>query len=70
MIASVNTFLRFVNCADYIVKQYRLQTKAYCDESVELTKSDYEKLIYEAEKIVKIKWGVLLCKPYAVAGLE
>ncbi len=70
MIASVNTFLKFVNCADYTVKQYRLQTKTYCDESVELTKSDYEKLICEAEKNSKNKMVSLIMQTICSSGIR
>ena len=50
MLAAVNAFLRFAGWSDLCVKQFKLQTEAYCSEDKELTKAEYVALIKTAEK--------------------
>ena len=40
MLASVNSFLSFLGCADYRVKAVRLQKQVYCAEEKELTREE------------------------------
>ena len=49
MLASVNSFLRFMNWEECKVKTIRMQKQIYCAESKELTKNEYLKLL-EASK--------------------
>ena len=49
MLASVNSFLSFLGCADYRVKAVRLQKQVYCAEEKELTREEYGKLLKAAE---------------------
>lgn len=48
MIAAVNAFLSFLGREDLKLKRLRVQKKAYCPESAELTRGDYEKLVLTA----------------------
>lgn len=48
MIAAVNAFLSFLGREDLKLKRLRVQKKAYCPESAELTREDYEKLVLTA----------------------
>ena len=45
MLASINSFLDFMNWSDCKVKNLRLQRQMYCAEDRELTKSDYLRLL-------------------------
>lgn len=49
MLASVNTYLRFIGRTDCIVKSLRIQRQTYCAEDKELTKADYIRLINVAK---------------------
>lgn len=50
MIAALNAFLRFQGCADYCVKQYKVQRRVCCSEEEELTKAEYIRLVQAAKK--------------------
>lgn len=49
MLASLNSFLRFVGWSDLCVKQFKVQKKTYCPEEKELSKGEYLRLIKAAE---------------------
>ena len=49
MLASVNSFLRYMGKDEYKVKNLRLQKSAYLEEEKELSKADYLKLIQAAK---------------------
>lgn len=49
ILAAVNGFLKFMGWNDLIVKALKIQRQAFCDESRELTKSEYERLVRAAE---------------------
>lgn len=48
MLASVNSFLSFMELSDCRVKQLKIQRKAYCDAGRELSKTEYLKLVETA----------------------
>ena len=50
MLAALNAFFRFLGWNDCIVRQFHIQKKAYCDESKELTRKEYERLLKTASK--------------------
>ena len=50
MIASVNSFFRFLTWDDCRVKNLRLQAPAYCAEQKELTKREYLRLLEASKK--------------------
>lgn len=49
MIASLNSFLEFLDRGDCKVKTIRMQRKAYCEEKQELTKAEYLRLLEAAK---------------------
>lgn len=48
MLAAINAFFRFLGWDYCVVKQFHMQKKAYCDESKELTRKEYERLLKTA----------------------
>ena len=48
MLASLNAYLRFIGLEDCCVRQLRVQQEAYCDESKELTRGEYCRLVQTA----------------------
>lgn len=50
MLASLNSFLKFVGKYDCCVKQFRFQKKIYCSENAELSRREYASLVRAAEK--------------------
>lgn len=50
MLASLNSFLKFLGWADCRVKSIKLQKKAYCAEDRELTKTEYKRLLQVSKK--------------------
>lgn len=50
MLASVNSFLRFLGWNDCKVKNIRLQHQTYCTEEKELTKAEYLRLLDASKK--------------------
>jgi len=48
MIAALNAFLRFAGCSDACVKQLKVQKQPYCSEEKELTRKEYEHLVFAA----------------------
>lgn len=49
MIASLNSFLRFIGLENCCVKQFKVQRKIYCTEEKELTRDEYFRLINAAK---------------------
>lgn len=49
-LSAVNTFLLFVGCGDYRVKLLKVQRRAFLDESRELTKDEYHRLLQVAKE--------------------
>lgn len=54
MLASVNSFLDFLNMSDCKVKNIRAQRQIYCAEDKELTKAEYLRLLKASEKNVQL----------------
>jgi len=50
MIASMNSFLRFIGLTVCCVKQFKVQRKVYCSEDKELTREEYFRLINAAKE--------------------
>lgn len=50
MLVAINSFLKFMNLGDCCVKLLKIQRKAFRDESRELTKSEYLRLIETARQ--------------------
>lgn len=48
MIASLNSFLRFVGLRDCCVKQFRVQKHTFCAQEKELTRKEYVRLVNAA----------------------
>jgi len=49
MIASLNSFLRFIGLENCCVKQFKVQRRIYCPEEKELTREEYFRLINAAK---------------------
>lgn len=49
MIASVNSFLRFLGANELMIKSIKLQKQVFCPEEKELTKAEYERLCKAAK---------------------
>lgn len=50
MLASLNSFFIFAGWGECRVRSIRMQKKAYCSEDKELTRSEYERLVFAARK--------------------
>lgn len=50
MLAAVNSFLRHLGWYELCVKQYKIQTSAFCSEEKELTKAEYMRLLQTARR--------------------
>ena len=50
MLASLNSFLRFIGADECTVKQFKIQKNPYCPEQKELTRKEYLQLVFEANK--------------------
>ena len=50
MLASLNSFLRYMGWEDCCVRQFRVQKKAYSSAEKELTKAEYQRLIQTANQ--------------------
>ena len=48
MIASLNNYFCYTGKKDYCIHAFRVQRQIFCDESKELTISDYKKLVRAA----------------------
>lgn len=49
MIASLNSFLRFIGLPDCCVRQFKVQRQTYCSEEKELTREEYVRLVNAAK---------------------
>lgn len=50
MIAAINCFLKFIGRGECCIKQFRIQRRIYRREDRELTKNEYKRLVYAADK--------------------
>lgn len=55
MMASVNSFLKFLGWQDFCVKGLRIQKKIYCTEDKELSKEEYLRLVDAAKGRPRLK---------------
>lgn len=55
MLASLNSFLDFMNWTDCKVKNLRFQRQTYCTEEKELTKAEYMRLLEAAKEQIQLK---------------
>ncbi len=60
MIASLNSFLRFMDLGSCCVKQFKIQQKIYCPEEKELTREEYFRLVSAAKAIGCERFGLLI----------
>ncbi len=49
MLAALNAFFRFLSWNDLVIKRFHIQKKVYCDESKELSKEEYVRLLNAAK---------------------
>ena len=50
MLATINSYFHFMGWHEYVVKRFPIQRKVYCDESKELARNDYIKLLNSAKE--------------------
>lgn len=62
MLASLNSYLKYIGRADLCVKAFKIQKKTYRSEERELTKTEYKRLIKAAKGNRNL---TLLSVPYA-----
>ena len=67
MLASVNSFLIFMDWPDCKVKSLKVQRQVYCAEEKELTKAEYERLLKAAGKNEQLR---LVMETISYATLE
>lgn len=60
MIASLNTFFKFMEWNDLCIRQYKVQKNVYCNEEKEISKSDYMKLLSVATEKKKERLNLLI----------
>ncbi len=60
ILASINSFLRYMNREDCVVKNIRIQRQIYCSEEKELSKSEYIRLIHTAEQEGKKRLSLII----------
>ena len=60
MIASLNTFFKFMEWNDLCIRQFKVQKKVYCNEEKEISKSDYMKLLSVATEKKKERLNLLI----------
>lgn len=60
MIASLNSFLKFMGWLDLCIKQFKVQKRVFCAEDVELTKKEYERLVKTAQSKGKERINLVL----------
>ena len=49
MIASLNTFFKFMEWFDFCMKQFKIQKRVFCSEDSELTRNEYQRLVKTAQ---------------------
>ena len=60
MLASLNSFLRFVSLESCCVKQFKVQQKIYCSEEKELSREEYFRLIHAAKETGSERLSLLI----------
>ncbi len=60
MLSAVNSFLRFAGWEDCRVKFLRVQRRTFREESRELTRSDYQRLLDTARDLGRTRLGLLI----------
>ncbi len=60
MIASLNSFFKFMEWFDLCVKQFKVQKRVFCSEDAELTKNEYEILVRTAKSKGKERINLVL----------
>ena len=60
MIAALNSFFRFAGWDECVIKQLKVQKKAYCSENSELSRNDYFALVRTAERRKNLRLALLL----------
>lgn len=60
MLAALNTFFKYCEWHELIVKRFRVQREAYCSEEKELTKQEYLRLVTTAEKRGDMRLSLIL----------
>ena len=60
MLAALNAFFRYMNWSDCRVKSLRLQRRLFRDQTLELSRAEYELLVNVAYSLEKERLGLLL----------
>lgn len=60
MLVAVNRFLDFLDRRDCRVKLLRIQRRAFCDQSRELTRAEFDQLLRTAQSLKKERLALLL----------
>lgn len=60
MIASLNSFLRFMGRQDLCLKQFKMQKEAYCSQEKELSKAEYTALVKTAEENNNVRLSLVV----------
>ncbi len=60
MIASINSLFVFLGCAEYRINAIKIQQQIFCSEEKELSKAEYERLVFTAEKQHNIRLSLIL----------
>ena len=50
ILSTLNTFFKFMNWEDCLVKHFKIQHNTYCSQETVLTKTEYKRLVEVAEK--------------------
>ena len=54
VIASLNSFFKFIDRRDLVLKSVKYQRSVFCREDKELSKAEYERLLKAAKKDVRL----------------
>ena len=60
MIASINSLFVFLGCPELKINAIRIQKQIFCPEEKELSKAEYERLVWTAEKHRNIRLSLIL----------
>lgn len=60
MIASLNTFFKFLDWNDLCIRQFKVQKEVFCNEEKEISKNDYVKLLKAASDKKKERLNLLI----------
>lgn len=69
MLAAVNHFLKFIGCADYMVKPFKIQRALFIPEEKELCRNEYLRLI-EAARRQKKERLMLIVETICATGIR